>query len=34
LAHPASVAVFGWLTLRSVMLHRRGALRWKDRPVP
>jgi len=33
LAHPASVAVFGWLTVRSVREHRRGALRWKGRPV-
>jgi hypothetical protein len=33
LAHPASVALFGWLTLRSVREHRRGALRWKGRPV-
>lgn len=32
-AHPASVTVFGWLTLRSLLLHRRGELRWKGRPV-
>jgi hypothetical protein len=34
LAHPASVALFGWLTVRSVREHRRGALRWKGRPIP
>ena len=34
LAHPASIGVLGWLTVRSVVLHRRGALRWKGRPVP
>ncbi|KQX64572.1 glycosyl transferase [Angustibacter sp. Root456] len=34
LAHPASVALFGWLTARSVRLHRRAALRWKGRPLP
>lgn len=34
LAHPVSVALFGWLTLRSVRLHRRSALRWKGRPLP
>jgi hypothetical protein len=33
LAHPVSVAAFAWLTLRSVLLHRRGALRWKGRAV-
>ncbi|WP_375499220.1 glycosyltransferase [uncultured Jatrophihabitans sp.] len=33
LAHPLSVVVFGWLTARSVVLHRRGALQWKGRPV-
>ncbi len=33
LAHPASVAVFGWLTLRSVVLRRQGALAWKGRPL-
>lgn len=32
-AHPASVAAFGWLVLRSVVGHRRGTLRWKGRPV-
>ena len=32
-AHPASVALFGWLTVRSVLLHRRGAVRWKGRSV-
>ncbi|MGN6612779.1 MAG: glycosyltransferase [Angustibacter sp.] len=34
LAHPVSVAVFGWLTARSVRLHRRSALQWKGRPLP
>ena len=34
LAHPASVALFGWLTARSVRLHRRSALQWKGRPLP
>lgn len=33
LAHPASIGVLGWLTVRSVVLHRRRALRWKGRPV-
>ncbi|WP_426560776.1 glycosyltransferase [Angustibacter sp. McL0619] len=33
LAHPASVVLFGWLTARSVLEHRRGTLRWKGRPV-
>jgi glycosyl transferase family 2 len=33
LAHPASVVLLGWLTARSVVLRRRGALRWKGRPV-
>ncbi len=33
LAHPVSVGVLGWLTARSVVLHRRGVLRWKGRPV-
>jgi cellulose synthase/poly-beta-1,6-N-acetylglucosamine synthase-like glycosyltransferase len=32
-AHPASVGVFGYLTLRSLREHRRGALRWKGRPI-
>ncbi len=34
LAHPASVAVFGYLTVRSHVQHRRGALQWKGRPLP
>jgi hypothetical protein len=34
LAHPVSVAAFAWLTGRSVLLHRRGALRWKGRSLP
>ena len=33
LAHPISIGILGWLTARSVVLHRRGALRWKGRPV-
>jgi hypothetical protein len=33
LAHPGSVAVFGWLVARSVRENRRGTLRWKGRPV-
>lgn len=32
-AHPASVLLFGWLTLRSWLLRRRGRLSWKGRPV-
>lgn len=34
LAHPASVAVLGWLTLRSWRLHRVGGLTWKGRALP
>jgi hypothetical protein len=33
LAHPASVAVLGWLTARSWAGRRHGTLRWKGRPV-
>ena len=33
LAHPASVAAFGWLVARSFRLRRRGALVWRGRPV-
>jgi hypothetical protein len=33
LAHPASIAVLGWLTARSWVGRRRGTLRWKGRPV-
>ncbi len=32
-AHPVSILVFGVLTVRSHLLHRRGALRWKGRPL-
>jgi hypothetical protein len=32
-AHPASILVLVWLTARSVVLRRRGALHWKGRPV-
>jgi hypothetical protein len=32
-AHPLSIAVFGYLTARSHVHHRRGALRWKGRPI-
>lgn len=32
-AHPASVMVLGYLTVRSVAGYRRGTLRWKHRPV-
>jgi len=31
LAHPASIAVFGWLTIRSLGAHRRGELSWRGR---
>ncbi len=34
LAHPASVAVLGWLTARSWLLHERGGLTWKGRALP
>ena len=33
LAHPASIVVFGYLTARSHVQHRRGMLRWKGRAV-
>jgi hypothetical protein len=33
LLHPVSVAVFGYLTARSHVQHRRGRLRWKGRPI-
>jgi glycosyl transferase family 2 len=33
LAHPASVALAGWLTARSIVAHHRGTLRWKDRAL-
>lgn len=32
-AHPVSIAAFGYLTIRSSVLHRRGMLRWKGRPI-
>jgi hypothetical protein len=31
LAHPVSITAFGYLTARSLVQHRRGALRWKGR---
>ena len=34
LAHPASVALLGWLMARSVREHRRGRLTWRGRPLP
>jgi Glycosyl transferase family 2 len=34
LAHPASIAVFGWLTLRSLVARRRGTLVWRGRALP
>jgi hypothetical protein len=33
LAHPASIAVFGWLTARSLAARRRGELVWRGRPL-
>ena len=33
LAHPASIVVFGYLTARSHVQHRRGTLHWKGRAV-
>jgi len=33
LAHPLSVLLLCLLAGRSRVLHRRGALRWKGRPV-
>lgn len=33
LAHPLSITLFGYLTARSLTLHRLGRLTWKDRPV-
>ncbi|WP_199736486.1 glycosyltransferase family 2 protein [Micromonospora sp. HM5-17] len=32
-AHPLSVTLLGWLTLRSYHLRRRGRLSWRGRPV-
>ncbi|MFG3520614.1 glycosyltransferase [Nocardia nova] len=34
LAHPVSIGAYLRLSGRSWLLHRRGALRWKGRPVP
>ena len=31
--HPVSIVVLGYLTVRSHVLHRRGLLRWKGRPI-
>jgi hypothetical protein len=33
LAHPASVAVFGWLVARSIRLRRQGRLQWRGRAL-
>ncbi|WBB79999.1 glycosyltransferase family 2 protein [Micromonospora sp. WMMD882] len=33
LAHPASVVVLGWLTIRSYHLRKRRRLSWRGRPV-
>ena len=33
LAHPASIALLGWLTARSHLARRRGRLSWRGRPV-
>ncbi|MFI5957023.1 glycosyltransferase [Cryptosporangium sp. NPDC051539] len=33
LAHPVSITAFGYLVIRSVILRRRGSLRWKGRPI-
>ena len=33
-AHPVSIALFGYLTVRSHVQHARGALKWKGRAVP
>jgi hypothetical protein len=34
LAHPLSILLFDVLMARSVLAHRRGALTWRDRPLP
>ena len=34
LAHPVSIVLFGYLTVRSHVQHARGTLRWKGRPSP
>ncbi len=31
--HPVSIVLLGYLTARSHVLHRRGELRWKGRPI-
>jgi hypothetical protein len=33
LAHPLSIVVLGYLTVRSHRLHARGMLTWRGRPV-
>lgn len=33
LAHPASIGAFGYLTGRSILMHQRGLLSWKSRPL-
>ncbi len=33
LAHPVSVTLLGWLTIRSYHLRRQGRLSWRGRPV-
>jgi hypothetical protein len=33
LAHPASIAVFGWLTARSLVARQRGELVWRGRTL-
>lgn len=33
-AHPASIALLGWLTARSLHAQRQGRLVWRGRPVP
>jgi hypothetical protein len=33
LAHPASIAVFGWLTVRSLTARQRGELSWRGRSL-
>jgi len=33
LAHPVSIALLGWLVVRSYRFRRRGRLTWKGRPV-
>lgn len=33
LAHPASIGLLGWLTARSLLARRRGALSWRGRTI-